>query len=83
MIEYVVNFSVIFVEFNCIHGNVAENITITDSLKLFFNIHELSSFSNSNIIFLVYSEIGIGMFMNILCIARMLNLLPNTKTVGN
>ena len=81
MIEYVVHFSVIFVALNCIHGNVADNITISDSLKLFFNMHELSNFANSNILFFAYSEVGIGMFMNILCIARMLNLLPNTKAV--
>ena len=51
------------------------------SLKLFFNMHELSTFANSNILFFAYSEVGIGMFMNILCIARMLNLLPNTKSI--
>lgn len=81
MFEYVVHFSVIFVALNCIYSNSAGNITIADSLKLFFNMHELSTFSNSNILFFAYSEVGIGMFMNILCIARMLNLLPNTKTV--
>ena len=83
MIEYVVHFSVIFVAFNCIYGNVADNITIADSIKLFFNMHELSNFANSNILFFAYSEVGIGLFMNILCIARMLNLLPDTKTVEN
>ena len=83
MLEYVVHFSVIFVALNCISGNSAGNITIADSLKLFFNMHELSTFANSNILFFAYSEVGIGMFMNILCIARMLNLLPNTKTVEN
>jgi hypothetical protein len=81
MIEYVVHFSVIFVALNCISGNAVGNITIADSLKLFFNMHELSTFANSNILFFAYSEVGIGMFMNILCIARMLNLLPNAKTV--
>ena len=81
MIEYVVHFSVIFVALNCISGNSVGNITIADSLKLFFNMHELSTFTNNNILFFAYSEVGIGMFMNILCIARMLNLLPNTKTV--
>lgn len=83
MIEYVVHFSVIFVALNCLSGNSVGNITIADSLKLFFNMHELSTFSNSNILFFAYSEVGIGMFMNILCIARMLNLLPNTKTIEN
>lgn len=83
MIEYVVHFSVIFVALNCLSGNLVGNITIADSLKLFFNMHELSTFSNSNILFFAYLEVGIGMFMNILCIARMLNLLPNTKTIGN
>ena len=83
MIEYVVHFSVIFVALNCISSNSVGNITISDSLKLFFNMHEPTTFSNSNILFFAYSEVGIGMFMNILCIARMLNLLPNTKTVEN
>ena len=83
MIEYMVHFSVIFVALNCISCNVVGNITIADSLKFFFNMHELSTFANSNILFFAYSEAGIGMFMNILCIAIMLNLLPNTKTVEN
>ena len=78
-----VHFSVIYVALNCISGNFAENITITDSIKLFFNMHELSNFANSNILFFAYSEVGIGMFMNILCIARMLNLLPDTKSIEN
>lgn len=83
MIEYVVHFSVIFVALNCISGNSVGNIIIADSLKLFFNMHELSTFTNNNILFFAYSEVGIGMFMNILCIARMLNLLPNIKTADS
>lgn len=83
MIEYVVHFSLIFVALDFIHGNIVDSITISDSLKLFFNMHELSTFKNSNILFYAYCEVGIGMFMNILCIARMLNLLPNTKTIEN
>lgn len=82
MIEYVVHFSVIFVALNFISGNSVGYMTIADSLKLFFNMHELSTLTNSDILFFAYSEVGIGVFMNILCIARMLNLLPNVKTVS-
>ena len=82
MFEYIMHFSVIYVALNCIMGNAIGNITIVDSFELFFNMKDLGIFKESGVLIYAYSEICVGMFMNVLCIARMLNLLPNVDTVG-
>ena len=82
MFEYIMHFTVIYVALNCIMGNSIGQITIIDSFELFFNMRDLSLFKENGIFIYAYSEICVGMFMNVLCIARMLNLLPNVGTVG-
>ena len=82
MFEYILHFTVIYVALNCILGNFVSNITLIDSFELFFNMKDLTIFKDNRIITFAYSEICIGMFMNVLCIARMLNLLPNIGTVS-
>ncbi len=81
MFEYILHFTVIYVALNCILGNSVGNVTLLDSFELFFNMKDLSIFKDNRIMIYAYSEICIGMFMNVLCIARMLNLLPNSNTV--
>ena len=81
MYEYIMHFMVIYAALNCILGNLVSDVTLLDSFELFFNMKDLSIFKDNRIITFAYSEICIGMFMNVLCIARMLNLLPNTGTV--
>ena len=81
MFEYIMHFSVIFLALSNIVGNPIAHITFLDSFELFFNMNDLSMFKKNGFMIYAYSEICIGMFMNILCIARMLNLLPSIKTV--
>lgn len=81
MFEYILHFTVIYVALNCILGNSVGNVTLLDSFELFFNMKDLSIFKDNRIMIYAYSEICIGMFMNVLCIARMLNILPNSNTV--
>ena len=81
MFEYIIHFSVIYVAINCIMGNAIDALSIVDSFELFFNMKDISIFKEKGLLLYAYSEICIGMFMNVLCIARMLNLLPNVDTV--
>lgn len=81
MFEYIIHFSVIYVAINCIAGNAVGVLSIVDSFELFFNMKDVSIFKEKGLLLYAYSEICIGMFMNVLCIARMLNLLPNVNTV--
>lgn len=82
MFEYILHFTVIYVSLNCILGNHVGNVALIDSFELFFNMKDLSIFKDYRILTFAYSEICIGMFMNVLCIARMLNLLPSTGTMA-
>ena len=82
MFEYIMHFTVIYVALNCIMGNAIGQVTIIDSFELFFNMKDLTVFKENGAFVYAYSEICVGMFMNVLCIARMLNLLPNVDTVA-
>ena len=72
----------VFVIWNCIYC-MLQKVQQFLIVKVFLSIHRVTSLSNCNILFIVYSEVEIVMFMNIVCIERMIYLLPNTKTVVN
>ena len=62
-------------------NNPAFKVSIIDSFQLFMLSNGMEEFEGKTIITLVNFEILIGIFMNILCIARFINEMPNVKTI--
>ena len=83
MIEYVLQFSVMFTCLSVIFNNPAINVSLVDSFQLFMLSSGMEDFEGKLIFSLVYFEIVIGIFMNILCIGRFINEMPNVKKIDN
>lgn len=81
MIEYVIQFTVMYTAINAIYNDNQIEIGLIKSFQLFMNMTEISGVTDSNIIFIIYIEIIIGIFMNIICLARFLGMLPEVKSM--
>ncbi len=81
IIEYILQFSVMFGVLSLLLNNSAFKVSIIDSFQLFMLSNGMEEFEGKTIITLVNFEILIGIFMNILCIARFINEMPNVKTI--
>ena len=81
MIEYVLQFSVMFGCLSVIFNNPAISISIFDSFKVFMLSSGTENIEGQLLINLVNFEVIIGIFMNILCISRFINEMPGVRQV--
>lgn len=79
MIEYILEFSLMFAGLYAIYNNPLFKLNLIDSFNLFMNVSDLTAFDGINFLYLVYFETIIDIFMNILCIARFIGELPEVK----
>lgn len=83
MVEYVLQFAVIFVALKTLFGIDGSYIGILDSFGLFMNITAPEEFAGNPLLAFAYAETIIGMFMNIICLARFVGMLPEVAEKGN
>ena len=76
MIEYVLQFATIFAAINNITGIVESYVGIAESFCVFMNTTNPEEFSENHVLIFAYVETVIGMFMNIICLARFVGMLP-------
>lgn len=76
MIEYILQFAVIFTAVRNLSGLSSDYVGIAGSFKVFMNITSPEEFSDNCILMLAYVETVIGLFMNIICLARFVGMLP-------
>ena len=81
MIEYVLQFSVMFGCLSVIFDNPAISMSLFDSFKVFMLSSGTENVEGQLLINLVNFEVIIGIFMNILCISRFINEMPGVKKV--
>lgn len=84
ILEYIIWFSAIYV----FAYNTSELCTdcsnvVFDSIMTLANIAEPKHVDDPIIIIIAYIESIIGIFMNIICLARFISLLPPVKTINN
>ena len=56
---------------------------VMESVTTLANIASPEEFRNSDIVFVAYIESVIGIFMNIVCLARFISLLPPVQTIDD
>ena len=83
MIEYVLQFVVMFTAIELITGIQGPSVSVLDSFELFMNSSNLEMYRESPLFFQAYIETIIGIFMNIVCLARFIGALPEVKTKDN
>ncbi len=76
MIEYVLQFSVMFGCLNIIYDNPAISMSLFDNFKVFMLSSRTENAEGQLLINLVNFELIIGIFMNILFINRFINEIP-------
>lgn len=81
MVEYVFQFAVMFAGISILSNNNEINIGMLQSFELFMNMSNIEDYSNRVFLMPVYIETLIGLFMNILCLARFVGILPEVKTI--
>ena len=81
MIEYVLQFAVMYSAIGVIAADPSMKIGLLMSFQLFMNMSEIVAYSDNSLILPVYIETVIGVFMNVICLARFVGLLPEVKTV--
>ena len=79
--EYIIQFSVIFAAISVINGLPVLNIGFIQSFELFMSLADIEVYMQPRWLFVVaYLEVLIGIFMNLLCLARFIGILPGIKT---
>lgn len=83
MIEYTFWFSCIYSSLNFILLGVPSGgyISVTDSFNLFVSLDAPNTFALAHFHILAFVEALVGMFMNLVCLARFISLLPEVHTV--
>ena len=83
MIEYVLQFAVIFTAVNSVTGAGESYVGIAGSFRVFMNMTNPEDFSGNYVLAFAYMETVIGMFMNIICLARFVGMLPEVAEKGS
>lgn len=83
MIEYVLQFAVIFTAVSSVIGTGESYVGIAGSFRVFMNMTNPEDFSGNYVLAFAYIETVIGMFMNIICLARFVGMLPEVAEKGN
>jgi hypothetical protein len=79
MVEYVLQFVVVFQAIHMFLGIDGVTVTVLDSFEIFMNSGSLEMYAESPLFMYAYIETVIGIFMNIVCLARFIGLLPDVK----
>ena len=82
MVEYVLQFAVIYAAMNRLCGSPQAAVNVMGSFRIFMNMTSPEEFSGNFILSVGYMETVIGMFMNIVCLARFVGMLPEVKEIG-
>jgi hypothetical protein len=79
MIEYVLQFSVMFEGLSFIFDNSTITMSLFDRFKVFILSSRTENVEGQLLINLVNFKVIIGIFMNILCISRFINEMPGVR----
>jgi len=84
MLEYVLCFSIVYLFFmpETVDGSFWQSLEMSMSAFLNIGMPELDS-SSRTLMVVVRIESVLGIFMNLICIARFINMLPSVKTIDN
>lgn len=84
MLEYIVQFAVIFAAAECLAASPCMHIGIMESFRLFMNLSDVVMTEDTPefLIRIVYAETIIGIFVNIICLARFVGILPGVRELG-
>ena len=83
MAEYIFQFAVMYAGISILTDDNTVKIGIIQSFQLFMNISGINDCPNKALLTPIYAETLVGIFMNILCLARFINILPGVKTIDN
>ncbi len=84
IVEYILWFSVVYLFMYRSHMSHVDSLHIVmESVTTLANIASPEEFRNSDIVFVAYIESVIGIFMNIVCLARFISLLPPVQTIDD
>lgn len=83
IVEYILQFAVIFSAVGSLLGIQQMHIGLTESFLIFMNLGDLTTFSNHPTVCIAFMETLIGLFMNILCIAYFIGMLPTVRMKEN
>lgn len=81
MVEYVLQFEVIFVAVHTLFGTIEPSTNLSTSFGLFMNLYDPMEAGGNYILKIAYFETMIGMFMNIVCLARFVGMLPQIESI--
>ena len=80
MIEYVLQFAVVYIAFDGIENCNSVLGNLLGSFEIFMNLDSSKSFlHDKSIMVIVKFETILGLFMNILCLARFVGMLPEVR----
>lgn len=82
--EYVAQFAVVYAMAECLSKYSCAHIGIMDSFRLFMNISqlEMTGMESGFLMRIVSVETIVGIFVNIICLARFIGILPGVKELG-
>lgn len=79
--EYILYFAVLMAVLAFLSNKELSGSGIGDSFQVFMNFADLSDYKDMPLSVLVYCETVIGVFMNLLCLARFVGMLPEVKSL--
>lgn len=82
MVEYVLQFAVIFAAIGSLQQDPTMHISLLESFQVFMSLGGLEVYSSGILMTVAYIESIIGIFMNILCLARFVGILPEVRERG-
>lgn len=80
--EYIIQFAVMYKASALILGESVAPVGILESFDLFMNINDLTIYKGNTWFILAVLETLIGIFMNILCLAVFIGMLPKASERG-
>lgn len=86
MVEYVFQFSVMYSAITFISGGIPETIGILASFEIFMNltnVEDVMQGVNIHLVRIAEIETILGIFMNIVCLARFIGMLPEVAQIDN
>ena len=83
IVEYILHFAVVLAAVGSLECDPNMHLSLIESFKLFMSLGGLDDFKKEGILMSVaYIESMLGIFMNILCLARFIGILPGVKEKG-
>ena len=82
MIEYILQFAVIFAAFGSLQNDPSMHLSLLESFQVFMSLGGLEMYESGVLMTVAYVESIVGIFMNILCLARFVGILPEVREKG-